>query len=82
MAGAIGGPNVELDLRTVYLKDLRLFGCTIFEPQVFKNLVRYIERGEIRPIVSSIHPLSDIVLAQREFLEKRHVGKIVLVPDR
>jgi hypothetical protein len=26
--------------------------------------------------------LSDIVFAQREFLEKRHVGKIVLVPDR
>jgi NADPH:quinone reductase-like Zn-dependent oxidoreductase len=82
VAGAIAGPNVELDLRTVYLKDLRLFGCTIFEPQVFKNLVRYIERGEIKPVISSIHPLSDIVLAQQEFLEKRHVGKIVLIPDR
>ena len=82
VAGAIAGPNVELDLRTVYLKDLRLFGCTILEPEVFKNLVRYIERSEIKPVISSIHPLSDIVLAQREFLEKRHVGKIVLVPDR
>ena len=81
VAGAIAGPNVELDLRTVYLKDLRLFGCTILEPHVFKNLVGYIERSEIKPPVSSIHPLRDIVLAQQEFLEKRHVGKIVLVPD-
>jgi NADPH:quinone reductase-like Zn-dependent oxidoreductase len=79
--GAIAGPNVELDLRTVYLKDVRLFGCTILEPRVFSNLVRYIERSEIKPVVSSTHPLSDIVLAQQEFLEKRDVGKIVLVPD-
>jgi NADPH:quinone reductase-like Zn-dependent oxidoreductase len=81
VAGAIAGPSVQLDLRTVYLKDLRLFGCTILEPHVFSNLVRYIEQGEIKPVVSSTHPLSDIVLAQQEFLEKRHVGKIVLVPD-
>ena len=81
VAGAIAGPNVELDLRTVYLKDLRLFGCTILEPHVFSNLVRYIERSDIKPVVSSTHPLSEIVLAQQEFLEKRHVGKIVLVPD-
>jgi len=81
VAGAIAGPNVELDLRTVYLKDLSLFGCTILEPHVFSNLVRYIERSEIKPVVSSIHPLSEIVLAQQEFLQKRHVGKIVLVPN-
>jgi hypothetical protein len=29
---------------------------------------------------ASIHPLSAIVDAQREFLEKRHTGKIVLIP--
>ena len=81
VAGAIAGPNVQLDLRTVYLKDLRLFGCTILEPHVFGNLVHYIEQCEIKPVVSSVHPLSDIVFAQRKFLEKRHVGKIVLVPN-
>ena len=77
-AGAIGGPLVELDLRTLYLKDLRLIGCTILEPDVFGNLIRYIERGEIRPVVAKIFPLSEIVAAQREFLLKRHIGKIVL----
>ena len=80
VAGAIGGPTVELDLRTLYLKDLRLLGCTILEPEVFRNLVGYIERGEIRPVVASTHPLSAIIEAQREFLTKRHTGKIVLLP--
>lgn len=80
-AGAIAGPVVELDLRTLYLKDLRLIGCTVLEPEVFGNLVRYIERGEIKPVIASIHPLSDIVAAQQEFLTKQHTGKIVLLPS-
>lgn len=80
VAGAISGPIAQLDLRTLYLKDLTLYGCTILEPQVFPNLVGYIERGEIRPIVAATFPLSEIVAAQRAFLEKKHVGKIVLIP--
>jgi NADPH:quinone reductase-like Zn-dependent oxidoreductase len=80
VAGAIGGPIVQLDLRTVYLKDLRLLGATVLDEGVFANLVGYIERGEIRPVVASTHPLRDIVAAQQEFLQKRHTGKIVLIP--
>lgn len=79
-AGAIAGPIVALDLRTLYLKDLRLLGCTVLDPEVFANLVGYIERGEIRPLVAAVHPLRDIVAAQQEFLAKHHTGKIVLVP--
>jgi NADPH:quinone reductase-like Zn-dependent oxidoreductase len=78
VVGAIAGPIVELDLRTLYLKDLALLGCTVLEPQVFSNLVGYIERGEIRPLVSKTYPLREIAMAQREFLKKRHTGKIVL----
>jgi NADPH:quinone reductase-like Zn-dependent oxidoreductase len=81
VAGAIAGPIVELDLRTLYLKDLRLLGCTILEPGVFANLVGYIARREIRPLVARQYALEDIVAAQEEFLRKRHVGKIVLLPE-
>ena len=80
VAGAIAGPTVELDLRTLYLKDLRLLGCTVLDPEVFGNLISYIERGEIRPVVSAIYPMSEIVAAQAEFLTKAHAGKIVLTP--
>ncbi|MGO9633730.1 MAG: alcohol dehydrogenase family protein [Steroidobacteraceae bacterium] len=80
VAGAIAGPTVQLDLRTLYLKDLRFYGCTVLETSVFPDLVRHIESGQIRPLVASVHPLSAIVAAQQEFLEKRHTGKIVLIP--
>lgn len=80
VAGAIAGPLVQLDLRTLYLKDLRLIGCTVLEPEVFGTLVRAIEHGEIRPLVAATFPLSAIVAAQQAFLEKQHTGKIVLLP--
>lgn len=80
VAGAIDGALVNLDLRTLYLKDLCLFGCTVPDPAVFGNLVRYIEAGEIKPVVAKTYPLSAIVDAQRDFLEKRHTGKLVLLP--
>ena len=78
VSGAISGPIVDLDLRTLYLKDLRLIGCTVLEPDVFPNLVTYIERGEIQPVVAATYDLFDIVKAQEVFLTKQHVGKIVL----
>ena len=37
--GAIAGPIVSLDVRTLYLKNLSFFGCTFQEDIVFKNLV-------------------------------------------
>jgi len=79
-AGAIAGPLVELDVRTLYLKDLSLFGCTVLREGVFGNLVGTIERGDIRPVVAAMYPLSEIVQAQEAFLSKQHTGKIVLVP--
>lgn len=57
-----------------------MLGCTVLEPEVFGNLVRYIERGEIRPLLAGVHPLAAIVQAQQEFLAKQRMGKIVLIP--
>ncbi|MGB7320386.1 MAG: alcohol dehydrogenase family protein [Albidovulum sp.] len=81
VSGAIGGPIVELDVRTLYLKDLSFFGCTILEPQVFANLIGRIERKEIAPLVAETFPLRNIVAAQTSFGEKGYIGKIVLEVD-
>ncbi len=80
VAGAIGGPIVELDLRTLYLKDLSLLGCTVTPAHVFADLVRCVARGEIRPLLAATYPLAEIATAQSAFLKKAHTGKIVLLP--
>ena len=78
VAGAIAGPLVELDVRTLYLKDLSFFGCTVLEPEVFHNLIKRIEQGAIKPVVARSFALEEIRDAQTLFLKKQHVGKIVL----
>ena len=79
-SGAIGGPLVNLDLRTMYLKDLTLIGCTAWDESVFPQLISYIESNRIAPLVAKTFLLEDIAQAQKEFLEKKHVGKFVLIP--
>jgi len=79
-AGAIAGPLVELDVRTLYLKDLTLLGCTALGEEVFPNLIRAIEDGAIRPVVAKSYPLAEIAAAQKDFLAKKFTGKLVLVP--
>lgn len=79
-SGAIGGPIVDLDMRTFYLRDIQMIGCTAWDEPVFHDLIGYIERGEIRPLVAKTFPLTEIVEAQQEFMTKAHVGKFVLIP--
>lgn len=79
-SGAIAGPITTMDMRDFYLKDLTLIGCTAWDEPVFPNLIRYIERGEIRPLVAKTFELKDIAVAQEAFLKKEHVGNFVLVP--
>jgi NADPH:quinone reductase-like Zn-dependent oxidoreductase len=80
-AGAIAGPIVELDVRTLYLKDLSFFGCTFQADEVFADLVEYIERGEIKPQVGQVFKLKDIRTAQEVFQAKISSGKLILEID-
>jgi NADPH:quinone reductase-like Zn-dependent oxidoreductase len=79
-SGAIGGPIVSFDMRDFYLKDLTFIGCTAWDEPVFQNLISYIERGEIEPLLAGVFPLAKIADAQRAFMRKRHVGNYVLIP--
>ncbi|UVC09883.1 alcohol dehydrogenase family protein [Rhizobium sp. TH2] len=80
-AGAIGGPVVQLDLRTMYLKQLELHGSSQGTRGDFRRLVRYIEEKKIRPLVGGVYPLSDFHRAQTDFMAKNFIGKLVVVPD-
>jgi NADPH:quinone reductase-like Zn-dependent oxidoreductase len=79
-SGAIAGPLVNLDMRDFYLSDLNLIGCTAWDEPVFPNLVGYIERGEIQPLLAKTYALEEIAVAQQEFLKKNHIGNFVLIP--
>ena len=80
-AGAIAGPIVNLDLRTLYLNDLEFYGCAVYEPVVFEAVVGYLERGEVRPLVAATWPLSEFREAQEAFAAKAHTGAMVITID-
>lgn len=79
-AGAIAGPIVEFDLRTFYLNDLVFTGATIIAPGLFADLVGYIERAEVKPMLAATYSLENFQDGQRAFIAKKHVGNIVVVP--
>jgi NADPH:quinone reductase-like Zn-dependent oxidoreductase len=80
-AGAIAGPIVELDLRTLYLKHLELIGSTMGTRREFADLVSHIESGSIRPLLAATYPLKDIARAQQDFKRKAFFGKLALLPQ-
>ena len=77
-SGAIGGPMVELDLRTLYLRDLTFCGSTVIPPHIFTDLIRYIESGEVKPMLAATYPLEQLRDAQQAFIDKQHSGNIVV----
>ena len=79
-AGAIASPIVELDLRTIYLNELRLIGSTGFSHDEFKDLITYIESKKIKPIIAKTYPLENIHQAQKDFLDKIFFGKACIDP--
>ena len=77
-SGAIGGPEVSFNLRHLVYRDLELHGSTVTPLEVFHDVVAYIERGEVRPVLSATYPLEKLAQAQAAFLEKGFIGKIVI----
>lgn len=84
-AGAIAGPVVETDLRTVYLKQLRLVGSSFASHEEFAELVDLLRSGRptartgrLRPLLAGAYPLPDLARAQADFVAKRFFGKLVI----
>ncbi len=80
VAGALGGHEVTIDVRALYLRNLRLIGSTMHTPAQFAELVDLARGGRLHPVVARTFALEEAAQAQIELAERRHVGKLVLVP--
>lgn len=79
-SGAIAGPVVALDLRTVYLKRLRMIGVSLGMAHHFETVLDHIRAGRIKPLLAGTYPLADLKQAQTDFLGKRFFGNLVVLP--
>ncbi len=80
VAGAVGGPVVELDVRRLYLHNLRLVGSTMHAPAHFTALAEQARAGGLAPRVAATYPLTEIHAAHAALASRGHVGKIVVLP--
>ncbi len=80
VAGALGGHEVSLDVRVLYLRNLSLVGSTMHTPAHFQQLADLARDGAVRPVVARTYPLAEAARAQTDLAGRRHVGKLVLVP--
>jgi NADPH:quinone reductase-like Zn-dependent oxidoreductase len=80
VAGAMAGPLVETDLRTLYLKQLELIGSSFGSHEDFAQMLRHIAAGELKPLLAATYPLHELAAAQERFVSKDFFGKIVVTP--
>jgi NADPH:quinone reductase-like Zn-dependent oxidoreductase len=78
--GATTGPNVAIDLRHLFARQLSLLGSYMGTMGELHEVLKHVFAGRLNPVVDRIFPLSEI-RAAHEYLEKSQMfGKIVVTP--
>ncbi len=78
--GATTGPNVAIDLRHLFARQLTLLGSYMGTMGELHEVLRHVFAGRLKPVVDRVFPLSEL-RAAHEYLEKSQMfGKIVVNP--
>jgi NADPH:quinone reductase-like Zn-dependent oxidoreductase len=78
--GATSGPNVSLDLRYVYSRELIILGNYMGTRAEFDAVTQRIFEGVLHPVVDTTFPLREARAAQERMLARNVFGKLVLQP--
>jgi NADPH:quinone reductase-like Zn-dependent oxidoreductase len=79
--GATAGPEVKLNLRAVFFKQLEILGSTMGTPGDLLRAWHEVQAGRIRPVVDRVLPMSRIADAHALLEARAAFGKIVLEQD-
>ena len=76
--GATSGPQVALDLRYVFSRQLSILGSMMGTRAELNAVAGLVFQGELKPVVDTVFPLSDARAAQERLLSRSFFGKLVL----
>ncbi|MBI4051980.1 MAG: zinc-binding dehydrogenase [Elusimicrobia bacterium] len=77
--GATTGPNVELDLRYVFSRELKILGARVGTLTELKNICGLLAQGKFKPVVDKTFPLKEAKQAHEHLAGRKHFGKVVLI---
>ncbi len=78
--GATTGPNVGLDLRHLFARQLTLLGSYMGTMGELHEVLKHVFAGRLKPVVDRVFPLSDIRAAHEHLEKSQMFGKIVMNP--
>ena len=76
--GATAGPNVDLNLRQVFWKQLRVVGSTMATQGEFRDAMRFVFSGHIVPVIDRTFPLEEAKEAETYLASGAQFGKVLL----
>lgn len=80
--GATSGFMGETDIRFLWNKQMSFYGSHMASKGELLHAMKFVESGQIKPLVNRVLPLRDAAKAQSLMEEGKVMGKIVLVPER
>ena len=88
MIAALAGTKTEIDLKNIYVRNVRIIGSTLrsrtpeTRAQILAELVEKvfpkIEAGEVKPTIHAILPIEEAEAAHDILYKGKNVGKVVL----
>jgi NADPH:quinone reductase-like Zn-dependent oxidoreductase len=78
--GATTGPNVALDLRHLFARQLTLLGSYMGTMGELHEVLRHVFAGRLNPVVDRVFPLSELRAAHVYLERSQMFGKIVVNP--
>jgi NADPH:quinone reductase-like Zn-dependent oxidoreductase len=80
--GATTGFAPQTDLRHIFYRQVQVIGSTMGSHREFLDVMKCIFRGQLKPVIDRVLPLSEARLGH-ELIEQRSIfGKIVLIPNQ
>jgi NADPH:quinone reductase-like Zn-dependent oxidoreductase len=80
--GATTGYDSTIDLRYLFFRGTNLLGSTQGTKAELEDVVYWVSKGKIKPIVDTVLPFSDMVKGHVMMAEAQQFGKILTTPQK
>jgi NADPH:quinone reductase-like Zn-dependent oxidoreductase len=78
--GGTSGPALAVDVRRLFWYQWNILGSTMGNADEYREVVRLLGQGHLRPIVDSVVPLAEARRAFERLASGEHMGKVVVEP--
>ena len=80
--GATTGYDSTIDLRYLFFKGTNLLGATQGTKAGLEEVIRWVSKGKIKPVIDTILPFSNMVEGHVKMADSQLFGKILTTPQK